>query len=168
MSDATIAAILGGIAGAVVSGAVAIFVALRQRKQTYYSNLIKFFEAHNWKLLEHKLDPGITVNAEENKVSVVCYQHLNLLFFAWQNRSIIKRDGSLDGWKNWVAAISDGANEEGRETFNSCYRQILNHGDLYPKEFINWLEEKLEFSVKCFPEVRSKPSGKQESTTPDA
>ena len=146
-------AMLGGILGVAISALVAIFIAKYQRKQSYYTNLIKIFETHNWSLMEYQLDSGITVNDIDNKVAIVCYQHLNILFFAWLNKSIIEKDASLNGWKNWVTAIIEGANEPNRNSFNRCYRQILTHGDLYPKEFIKWLDSELELSAKKFPET---------------
>lgn len=157
MSNTVTVLIFGGVVGALLTILGAIFVAQAQRKQSYYSDLIKLFGAHNWNLLQHDLDSGITVRDVEDKVAVVCYQHLNILLFVWLNKSVVENDGSLKGWRNWTDAIVKGANELDRKSFKSCYRQILTHGDLYPEKFIIWLETKLKFSVKRFPEADNKP-----------
>lgn len=147
------AGIIGGILGSIITGIVMWFVAQRQRKQTYYNSLIKLFEKHNWNILSQKLDPGIDILNVSPGISTVCYQHLNLFLYAWLNKSIIEKDKTLKGWKNWSKAIVDGAKKKEREEYRKCYRQILTHGDLYPSEFITWLENELGISAKAFHEV---------------
>jgi len=152
MNDTVISAVYGGLAGALISSIISLIVAKNNRQFSYYENLVKLFEAHNWRILEHKLDSGLNVRTENNEIAVVCYQHLNLLFFVWLNRKTARKDGSLEGWKNWAEEIIQGASKTNRIQFRNCYRQILNHGDLYPKKFIYWLDEELSISAKKFPE----------------
>ena len=145
--------ISGVIIGAIITGATAWYIAQKNSKQNYYNSLIKLFEQHNWNIINNKLEVGFDVHNVDTKISIVCYQHVNLFFYAYLNKSIIENDGTLDGLKNWARKIMDGAKKPDREEFRKCYRQILTHGDLYPKDFITWLEKKLEFSAIKFPEI---------------
>lgn len=83
-------------------------------------------------------------------VAVVCYQHLNLIFYAWLHKTIISKDGSLDGWKRWTTAIIQGAAQPENAEYASAYRDILGHGDLFPKAYIAWLGEELGMTADKF------------------
>ncbi len=146
-------AVFGGLIGATLTGLIAWIIANRKTKQNYYNSLIKIIEQHNWNLKAHNLDSGLSVKSVDQNVSIVCHQHLNILFYAWLNRSIIEKDGSLGGWKNWTNEIVNGAEKPERKEFRDCYRQILVHGELYPKAFLIWLDQELGISPKAFKEV---------------
>ena len=145
--------VFSGIVGAVFTGVIAWFIANRNSKQRYYDSLMKLIEQHNWNLKAHSLDTGLNVKDVKPDVSIVCYQHLNILFYAWLNKSIIEKDGSLEGWKNWANEIVNGASKSDRSEFRACYRQILTHGDIYPKAYLSWLDSELGLSIKAFREV---------------
>ncbi len=63
------------------------------------------------------------------------------------------KDGSMEGWKRWSSAIVKGSKLPENSEFRACYRQILTHGDLYPKKFVFWLADNMGFSVSDFHEV---------------
>lgn len=148
---ATWAAILiGACVGAVVSFAVSLSVAHGNRRHSYYDRLILTMSEHNWNLMLNGLKPGLPVTNISPGVSIVCYQHINLLFLVWLNRSYASRDGSMEGWRRWASAIKRGSKLPENEEFKACYRQILVHGDLYPAKFTRWLSDDMRFSAADF------------------
>ena len=154
LEDPRFFAFLGGLVGTVLSatvaGSLAYFIFRKNRTQNYYSGLLKFMGDHNWNMLRDKLHAGLPISTAETKVAVVCYQHLNLLFYAWLHRDTVDADGSLAGWKNWAKAIVDGAKLQGNEQYRIAYRDILKHGDLYPVEYRQWLRKTLGISEDAF------------------
>ncbi|WP_075342280.1 hypothetical protein [Tenacibaculum agarivorans] len=146
-------AVLGGLMGAIITGIVSYIIANRNTKKSYYNSLIKLIEQHNWNLKIHNLDSGLSVKNVDQNVSIVCYQHLNILFHVWLNKKIVKKDGTLEGWKNWAKEIVSSSKKTERKEFRDCYRQILVHGDIYPKIFLVWLDQELGISSKAFREV---------------
>jgi hypothetical protein len=112
----------------------------RDLRSEYYSTLLQRFENHNWNMLGHNLNAGHP-EKYDSKVSAVCFQHINMLFFAWLNLDVIQDDGSIDGWKRWVDSLVRGAQTKEFLNYGSCYRSILQSGDLYPQRFIDWMQE---------------------------
>ena len=153
--DTWVAILISACVGAAVSLAVSLAVAHGNRRHAYYDRLISGISEHNWKLLSNNLKPGLPVTNISPDVSIVCYQHINLLFLVWLNRSYASRDGSMEGWKRWSNAIVKGSKLPENEEFKTCYRQVLTHGDLYPKKFIRWMSEDMKFSVSDFHEVNN-------------
>ncbi len=151
MSDTLIAGIYGGLLGSFIIGTAAWFVGARARRHSYYSTLLKLMGDHNWNCLSHKISAGLPICYVDDEIATLCYQHINLLFYAWVHRGIIKKDGSLRGWKRWAEAIVEGAKLTGNEKYSLAYRDILVHGDLYPDKFRDWLKKKLAFSADRFP-----------------
>jgi hypothetical protein len=148
-----IIALIGGLVGAVLGIIAALNIAQQNRQQQYYINWIKSISEHNWKLLEHKLDPGLAITEVGLNPRVVCYQHLNLLLLAWLHKKTIKKDGSLKGWKNWAADIVDGAKLKKNAQISSAYHYILTNRDLYPDAFISWLNEEMQLSADKFKQL---------------
>jgi len=148
-----VAILVSACVGALVSLVVSLFIARGNRKHAYYDRLISAMAEHNWNLYSNNLRSGLPVVNISPDVSIVCYQHINLLFLVWLNRYYAKSDGSMHGWQRWCGAIVNGSKlPENKET-KDCYRQILTHGDLYPKMFIQWLSDEMNFSVSDFHEV---------------
>lgn len=143
--------IIGVLVGAAISGCVAYYLSKQTREQNYYMGLMKLMGDHNWGLVREKLSPGISVTNASLGVSVVCYQHINLMFYAWLHKTIVSKDGSLEGWKRWAAAIVDGASKPANSEYASAYRDILGHKDLWPSEFVTWLGEELRMTADKFP-----------------
>ena len=139
-----------GLFGSIVVALMAYFVGRRNRAQAYYGGLVGLISDHNWKCLTHDVRSGHTVVSKDDKVSTVCYQHLNLLFYAWLHKEVIGSDGSMDGWKNWVQAIVEGAHLSGNEAYRLSYAQILLHGDLYPGKFREWLRKEMNLYAERF------------------
>jgi hypothetical protein len=155
MSDPLIAAFyagaLGAILGATVTGVVAWKVGTKMRRHSYYSTLLKLITDHNWNSLKEKVNAGLLITSVDQGTATICYQHINLLLYAWLHKDVIEKDGSLVGWKRWAKAIVDGAKRPGNEKYGHAYRDILDHGDLCPADFIAWLSAALEFSAERFP-----------------
>src|SRR3954447_2477008 len=97
--------LVSGLCGAIIGATVSWLVSRRTRKQNFYIALIKNVSDHNWSSLKEQIHSGLCVSAEESKVLTLCYQHINLLFFAWLHKDIITKDGSLEGWKRWAQSI---------------------------------------------------------------
>jgi len=114
MSDPLIAAIYGGVLGAIVAGAIAWRIGARARQHNYYSTLVKLMADHNWSCLTHKVSAGLPVTFVDEPTVTVCYQQLNLLLYAWLHKDIVKKDGTLNGWQRWANAIVEGAKKPGR------------------------------------------------------
>jgi len=150
-----IAILISAGVGATVSLFVSVFVARGNRKHAYYDKLISTISDHNWSLLTNSLSPGLPVTNISRETSIVCYQHINLLFLIWLNRTYAKRDGTMKGWKRWADAVVKGSKLPENKCFRDCYRQILSHGDGYPNLFITWLANEMSFSVADFHEVDS-------------
>ena len=162
MHDSLVAAIYGGVLGAVVSGWIAWRMATKARSHNYYSTLLKLMTDHNWNCLKAGLRSGLAVTFADEKINTLCYQHMNLMLFAWLHREIIASDGTLEGWKCWARAIVEDANREKNLMYGYAYRDILVHGDIYPPTFIAWLKTVLGLSADRFPvpEVQgAKPIG---------
>ena len=151
MSDPLIAAIYGGVLGAIIAGAIAWRIGARARQHNYYSTLVKLMADHNWNCLTHKVSAGLPVTFVDEPTVTVCYQQLNLLLYAWLHKDIVKRDGTLAGWQRWANAIVEGTKKPGNEKYGFAYRDILVHGDLYPEEFRTWLKTELQLSAERFP-----------------
>ena len=148
--DPRIYAFFGAILGAIASAATNYFIFRRNRAQNYYSGLAKLISDHNWSLVKEKIDDGLVITGVDPKVAVVCYQHLNLLFYAWLHRDTVEADGSVRGWKNWAAAIVNGAKSADHDQYRIAYYEILRHGDLYPVAFRHWLQSTIGFSRGAF------------------
>jgi len=138
--------ILSGIIGAFIGGGLLLLVERWNRRQQFYLNWFHAITEHNWKLAEYLLDSGLKFSDEHIKVRVVCYQHLNLLFLAWQNRKVIRCDGTIEGLKNFANLLIEGA--KNKKAFSGMYKEILEKRDLYPEDFISWLDNTLGISVK--------------------
>ena len=145
--------IVGAIAGAFIAAAATWYLTTRKIRQDYYINLVSLFADNNAQTSGSS--NGLLISDVDSKVALVCYNHLNILLYVYFHRSIVTKDKTLDGWKNWTSEIIRGAQAEGNEEFRTCYRQILTSRDLYPKDFIAWLETKLDFSINKFHEVVS-------------
>lgn len=142
--------LISGIIGVIIGAATVLYVSNLNRKQHYYINLVKSISEHNWKLLENNIDPGLKITNISLDKRIICYQHLNIFLLAWLNKKIITKDNSLSGWKNWAEKIVEGAKIENNKDFSYAYRDILTSGDLYPKDFINWLKEDMGLSADKF------------------
>lgn len=73
------------------------------------------------------------------------------IYSGWFHKNIIFKDKTIEGWKNWANSIVEGANKPGNEEFSRCYHDILTHGDLYPNDFLKWLDKEMGLSAKKFP-----------------
>ena len=120
-----------------------------EARYNFYTDILQRMERHNWSLMQFDLSPGFDIGGD-NRTAVVCLQHLNLLFFVWINRETISADSDMDGWRNWVGNIVKGGSEAEFREYGVCYKKILNNGDLYPKEFIEWLSKELNLSSDSF------------------
>ena len=153
MSEAIItgiSGIFGALVGALVGAWIVWKTSSKAQKQAYYGGLINYLGTHNWNLVSQKLNPGLPITNIPLEISVVCYQHLNLLFYLWLNRDIVEKDGSIKAWKNWANGIIEGAKVSGNNHFRECYHDIFSHKDLYPDEFYTWLNDKLSLSSTAF------------------
>ena len=146
-------AVISGLSGAIITSVIAWYLGSKTSQEKYYDSLVKLLEHHNWNMKLHGLDSGLTVKNVDPKVSVVCYQHLNILLYVWLNRKIAVKDGSMKGWKNWADEILRSCDKVEKSEYRTCYRQILTHGDIYPERFIQWLDQELGLSVKNLREV---------------
>ena len=156
MIEMLLSGLIGGILGALFVGIISWKISKKERKQNYYLGLINLISNHNWKLKENNLNPGLKITSVPIDISIICYQHLNLLFYAWLNKSIIEMDGSIKGWKNWVDEIFSGAISTGNNQYKECYKSILTNKDLYPDDFIEWLNSEMKFSVKALEDGKQK------------
>jgi hypothetical protein len=126
-------------------------VGARARRHNYYSTLVKLMGDHNWNRLKAEVKSGLPVTFVDEGTATVCYQHINLLLYAWLHKDLLKKDKTLEGWKRWADAIVEGATRVGHEQYGYAYRDILVHGDVYPTAFIRWLKTELQFSADRFP-----------------
>lgn len=100
---------IGTLLGAGITAFIAWLTSQNTGKQQYYNEWIKKISNHNWNLLNNKVDPGLDISPNNQlSINVLCYEHLNLLLFAWLNKSIIKKDKTEKGWQNWVEEIKKG------------------------------------------------------------
>lgn len=142
--------LLSGFCGAILGSTMTWFVGVRGRRQNYYIALVRNLVDHNWSSLREKTGSGLGISTAQEKICTVCYQHINLLFFAWLHHDIIRRDGSLDGWKHWAQTIVVGAQCSENDCFRAAYCDILTHGDIYPVKFLEWLDKTLGMSKERF------------------
>jgi len=149
--DIILSGIFGGLVGSLVIAIVTLHIARKNTREKYYTGLIERIEQHNWKSYENKLDPGLGITQVKPEVKIICYQHLNLLLYAYFHKDVIAKDKSIQGWKNWAESIVEGAKEQRHGQFSRCYHEILTNGDLYPSDFLNWLKKEIKLSAKAFP-----------------
>ena len=142
------------IVGALL-GALIIWVSqASNRRQQRNLEWIKAISDHNWKLLQHQIDPqskASMAGEDEFKIRVICYQHLNLFFMAWLNRGLCERNKFSLGLRNWAIEIKRWANKN--KIYAKTYADIFVSEDLYSKDFINWLENKMGLSAKAFKDI---------------
>jgi hypothetical protein len=163
--DPRLWAFVGAVIGATASAAMNYFIFRLNRAQNYYSGLAKMISDHNWSLVKEDVDDGLVITGVDRKVAIVCYQHLNILFYAWLHRHTIETDGSMKGWRNWATAIVNGAKTPDHKQHCIAYFQILCHGDLYPAAFLQWLESTLGLSKDAF---SLNESGRVDHTSPES
>lgn len=150
MSDTLLSGIAGGLIGGMITAFIALYIGSRARQQNYYGGLANLLAEHNWNRLKENIPSGLPVTQVDEKVSILCYQHIGLFLYAWMHMGIIKNDKSILGWKRWGESIVKGTQLPGNEQYGYAYRDILVHGDLYPEEFINWLSKEMNFSASQF------------------
>lgn len=70
MSDTLLSAIIGGLFGAAITAAIALYIGNRERQQNYYAGLAKLLAEHNWNRLKEKIPPGLPITQVDEKTSI--------------------------------------------------------------------------------------------------
>jgi hypothetical protein len=102
---------------------------------------------HNIELLQIDNEKNSKNNKLRQKVN--CYQNLNLLYLAWTSKGLICNGPLLKklNIKNWIDKVIINKSQQNK-AISDIYRNILINGDMYPIQFIKWLEEKFGVSAK--------------------
>lgn len=138
---------------ALLISSISLFISIRlwnqnrkytdiDRKQKFYQHLISGFESHNWKFVEHWENTGIRPflydtfpfeqSSQEFGSRVVVFDHLFILLQVFIHKDILEKD-EIDAFRHWA-----------QEWFLRSFKPlavIFDSGDIFPIEFIIWLEE---------------------------
>lgn len=148
MTETLLSGLIGGFIAAFITGFISWRIHINQNKSNYYDGLMKLLSNHNWRLSQNQDKPGLILTDVPVDVATICYQHLNILFYAWVNLKIIKKDKSIEGWKNWTKILQSNLHSDIYLTHRNCFVEIFKKSDLYPSDFIKWLRDEHSLSLE--------------------